>query len=183
MAATEVKAEFKRHVEAVVLALRLGLTPAEVVYGVLGRPNQVDYLVDPRFSRVATLGGDAGLEAEPHEAEQHGLENVVIVFVERAVYERASIKVVVGWQAVLTARRKGVVAVGVALSNAPVPAVDEDLTPSIAGDSPGRLYRFLLGVEAAGDPFGTGLADCPFVPAWDDVLAPCCHWPDSRVDW
>ena len=164
-------------------ALRLGLTPAEVVHGVLGRPNQVDYLVDSRFSRVATLGCDAGLEAEPHEAEQHGLENVAIVLVERAVYERASIEVIVGWQAVLTARRRRVVAVGVALSNAAVLAVDVDLTPSIPGDSAGRLNRFLLGVEAAGDPFGTRLADCPFVPAWDDVLAPCCHWWDSCVDW
>ena len=42
--ATEVEAEFERHVEAVVLALLLGLAPAEIVYGVSGRLNQVDDL-------------------------------------------------------------------------------------------------------------------------------------------
>ena len=158
------------------------LVPVEIVYGVSGRLNQVDDLADPRFAGVATLGGDARLEAEPHEAEQDGLEDVVVVFVEGAVYERASIEVVLGGQTALTTRREGVVAVGVALSDAAVPAVDEDLAPAIASDSAGRLDRFALRVEAAGDLLRAGLSDCPFFPTRDDVLAPCCHWPDSRIE-
>ncbi len=45
-----------------VLALFPGLAPAEIVNGVSGRPDEVDYLDDARFASVAAFGGDSGLE-------------------------------------------------------------------------------------------------------------------------
>lgn len=80
-ATTEVQAQFEGHVEAIVLALVLGLTPAEIVYGVSGRLNEIEYLADARLAGVATFGGNSRYQAEPHEAEQHGPKNAIVIFV------------------------------------------------------------------------------------------------------
>ena len=124
---------------------------------------------------------NARFQAEPHEAEQHGLKNVIVVFVERAVYEDASIEIVALWQIVLSARREGVVPVGVALANTAIPSVDEYLAPLIAGDPSGGPDRFLLGIEAARNLFGARLANRPFVPAWNNMLTLGCHCMNSHI--
>ena len=69
------------HVEAIVLALVPGLTPAKIVNGVSGRLDEVEYLANARLSGVAAFGGDARFQAEPHDAEQHSLKNVIVIFV------------------------------------------------------------------------------------------------------
>ncbi|MCY4284166.1 MAG: hypothetical protein OXC65_02360 [Thiotrichales bacterium] len=51
--------------------------------------------------------------------------------------------------------------------------------PLIAGDAPGDLDRFLLGIEAARHLFGPRLAHRPLVAARDDMLILGGHGLDS----
>ena len=139
-----------------------------------GRANQVDDLRDTRLCGVATLGRDTRLEAEPRQAEQYGLQNVVVVFVERAVYERASIEVGGGGQWMLSTVQRGLVAAGVALANAAVRPVDEYLAALIARNPSRDIDRFLLAIETARDPPRARFANRPLAPAWYNVLA-CSH--------
>ena len=75
--------------------------------GVSGRLDEIEYLADARLSGVAAFGGDSPLQAELHEAEQHGLKNSIVIFVKRTVYEDALIEVVVLWQIALSVHRMG----------------------------------------------------------------------------
>ena len=109
------------------------------------------------------------------EAAQHRPKNAIVVFVQRTVYEDASIEVVVLWQVALSVQRKGGIPVGVAPADAAVSPEDENIAPLISGDSAGSLERFLLGVEVARNPFGARLADCPLLPARNNILALGCH--------
>ena len=164
-AASKVQAQFEGHVEAIVLALFPGLTPAEIVNGVSGRLDEVEYLADTRLASVAAFGGDSRFKAETHEAEKHGLKNDVVIFVQRAVYEDASVEVVVLWQIALSARRMEAIAVVVPPANAAVSPEDEDIAPLIPGDPSGSVDHFLPGVEVARNPLRARLADCPPLPA------------------
>ena len=112
-----------------------------------------------------------GFKPKPHEAEQHRLKYDIVVFVQRAVYEDASLEVVVFWQIALSGPRTGIVCVGVAPPKTTVPPENEDFAPLISGNSAGGFERFLLGVEVTSNPFGTRLANCPPLPARNNILA------------
>ena len=80
-AASEVQAKFEGHVETIVLALAPRLTPAKIVNGISRRLDEIEYLADARLSGVAAFGGGTRFQAEPHDAEQHSLKNVIVVVV------------------------------------------------------------------------------------------------------
>ena len=80
-AASEVQAQLEGHVQPVVLALVSGLTPAEIVNGVSRRLDKTEYLADAGLASVAALGGDSRSQAKPHQAEQDGPKNAIVIFV------------------------------------------------------------------------------------------------------
>lgn len=139
--------------------------------GVSGRLDQVEYLADAGLARVAAFCGDSRLEAEPHEAKQNGLKYAIVVFVQRTVYEDASVELVALWQISLSARRMGSIDMRVTPPNPTVLPEDEDIAPLISGDPAGRFKRFLPGIEVARDSFGARLANGPLLTARNNILA------------
>ena len=102
-AASEVQTQLERHVESIVLAFLPCLTPTQIVNGISGRLDEVQYLADAGLASVAAFRGDSRFQAKPHEAEQNGPQDAVLIFVQRAVYEDASLEVVVLCQIALSA--------------------------------------------------------------------------------
>ncbi len=94
--------------------------------------------------------------------------------------ERAPIKVAVLWQMALSGRWRVLFAAGATFTNATVPSMDHDFGALLAGKSSRGLNGLFLGGKVARDPFGTGLADRPFFPARNNMLAFAGHGPDSR---
>lgn len=65
---------------------------------------------------------------------------------------------------------------GIPLSDATVPAMNEELSPLVLGDLPGCLDRLLLGLVHGAGAGATGPTDCPPIFVRDYVLIASCHF-------
>ena len=65
---------------------------------------------------------------------------------------------------------------GIALSDATIPPMDEELSPLVLGDLPGCLDRLALGLVDGASAAATGPTHCPSVLVRHYVLIASCHF-------
>ncbi len=149
--------------------------------GVSGRLDEFDYLADTCLACIAAFGGNSRFQIESHQAKQRGLQNVIVIVVQRAIHEDVSIEITVLWQRVLSARSRRLGPAGITFANAAIWSVDEHFAALIADDPSSDLDRFLLGVEVARNPFSARFVDRPSLPARNNMLVLGRHWLVPRM--
>lgn len=76
------------------------------------------------------------------------------------------------------------IAMGIASAKEAVPPKNKYIDPLIPGDPSGNFKRLLLGLKVARNPCCARLADCPLLPARNNILTISYHWRGPpKIRW